>query len=243
MWHGPILTKGRLLSSPLTSLTKLVQWNWPGSVVMGGCTPFGIHYVIFWNLVIWLQLCSFKLVKLSLPLLVQLTLFWRHHNPTWTRNVHTKSPSHFSTESFHSVQVWMNSMNQKSPIFMYRDLILSYEILILIFSMLTEFSFACRSFRDPYSTVLCNDFWRWVPVHIWDMKVLPRNKFENLGYWVLSKTNNKLSAIPINQAHEQENAYVKGSGGCVESPTAFRPWVLSGQVAETIGRRIHYWNW
>jgi len=31
--------------------------------------------------------------------------------------------------------------------------------------------------------------------------------------------------MPISQAHEQENAYVKGSNGCVElteNPTAFR---------------------
>jgi len=35
--------------------------------------------------------------------------------------------------------------------------------------------------------------------------------------------------MPISQAHEQENAYVKGSGGCVgltENPTAFRPWAV-----------------
>ena len=74
---------------------------------------------------------------------------------------------------------------------------------------------------------------RWVPVHIRHMKCLPgsiRDQFENEGHWVLSKTNNKISAIPINQAHEQENALVKGSGGCIgltENPAAFRCWMLS----------------
>ncbi len=39
------------------------------------------------------------------------------------------------------------------------------------------------------------------------------------------------SSIPFDQAHEQENAYVKGSGGCIgltENPVAFRRWMLSG---------------
>ena len=66
------------------------------------------------------------------------------------------------------------------------------------------------------------------------MKSLPdsvRAEFEQEGHWVLSKTNNKFSTIPIDQAHEQENAYVKGSGGCIgltENPTAFQRWMLSG---------------
>jgi len=50
--------------------------------------------------------------------------------------------------------------------------------------------------------------------------------------------------MPISQAHEQENAYVKDSGGCVgltENPTAFRPWAV--HVTKTIGRRVHSWNW
>ena len=60
------------------------------------------------------------------------------------------------------------------------------------------------------------------------MKSLPgsiRDQFENQGHWVLYKTNNKFSAIPIDQAHEQENTLVKGSGGFIgltENPAAFR---------------------
>ena len=55
-----------------------------------------------------------------------------------------------------------------------------------------------------------------VPVHIRDIKCLlgsVRDEFENQGQWVLSKTNNRFSVIPIDQAHEQENSLVKGSGG------------------------------
>lgn len=37
--------------------------------------------------------------------------------------------------------------------------------------------------------------------------------------------------MPIDQAHEQNNALVKGSGGAVElteNPSAFRKWMLAG---------------
>ena len=69
---------------------------------------------------------------------------------------------------------------------------------------------------------------RWVPIHLRDMKSLPtsvRKEFEQEGHWVLSKTNNKFSAIPIDHAHEQENKNVKSAGGAVgltENPIAFR---------------------
>ena len=45
------------------------------------------------------------------------------------------------------------------------------------------------------------------------------------------KTTNRFSAIPIDQAHENNNEIVKGSGGAVgltEKPSAFRKWMLAG---------------
>ena len=60
-------------------------------------------------------------------------------------------------------------------------------------------------------------------------------------HWVLSKTNNNFSAIPIDQAHEQENAFVKGAGGLIgltENPTAFRQWMLSGPELARIQRQF-----
>lgn len=49
--------------------------------------------------------------------------------------------------------------------------------------------------------------------------------------WVVSKTQNRFSSIPIDQAHEQLNAMVKGKGGVIgltESPTALQRWLLCG---------------
>ena len=67
---------------------------------------------------------------------------------------------------------------------------------------------------------------RWMPVHIHDMKSIPKpikEKFDIQGHWVFSKTNNTFSSILIDQAHEQDNA-VKGH----REPCCFRYWMLSG---------------
>ena len=47
------------------------------------------------------------------------------------------------------------------------------------------------------------------------MKSLPqpiKEEFEIQGDWVISKTANKFSGIPFDQAHGQENCKVKGAG-------------------------------
>lgn len=100
---------------------------------------------------------------------------------------------------------------------MFWDLIMRYETLILIFIR------AHRERNFPlYVEVLEKltplffaldhiNYSRWMSVHIQDMKALPdsiQDEFEKQGHWVLSKTNNLFSSIPIDQAHEQENAYV-----------------------------------
>ena len=73
---------------------------------------------------------------------------------------------------------------------------------------------------------------RWVPVHIRDMPSLPASiKEEFKSKWVVSKTCNRFSSIPIDQIHEQENAKVKGKGGVIgltENPTALRHWMICG---------------
>ena len=74
----------------------------------------------------------------------------------------------------------------------------------------------------------------WVPVHIRDMENLPTsiyNEFFENGHWVIQKTKNRFSAMPNDQAHEQNNALVKGSGGAIrlmQNPIAFRKWMLAG---------------
>ena len=54
-----------------------------------------------------------------------------------------------------------------------------------------------------------------------------KDEFEKRCHWVLSKMANTFSSIPIEQAHEQENDYVKESGGCI-GLTNNPCWMLSG---------------
>ncbi len=52
-----------------------------------------------------------------------------------------------------------------------------------------------------------------------------KEQFEQQCHWVISKTNRRFSTISIDQAHEQENAHVKGTGGCIgltKNPVTFR---------------------
>jgi len=44
--------------------------------------------------------------------------------------------------------------------------------------------------------------------------------------------------MPINQAHEQKNAHVKGSGGCVRDPILYRSWMLSELELARLQRQL-----
>ena len=71
---------------------------------------------------------------------------------------------------------------------------------------------------------------RWIPVHLRDMTELPQ-KLINASHFTVQKTKRVFSAIPIDQAHEQNNACVKGDGGAVgltEDPSALRPASVDG---------------
>ena len=84
---------------------------------------------------------------------------------------------------------------------------------------------------------------RWLPIHLRDMyrlnDVAPdvAAQFQQ-GKFAVSKTSKPFSAIPIDQAHEQNNALVKGEGGAVgltENPRALRRWMVSGpEIARII---------
>lgn len=54
-------------------------------------------------------------------------------------------------------------------------------------------------------------------------------------FWVIQKTRYKFSRMTIDQAHEQHNELVKGSGGAIgltENPVAFRRWMIAGPAEQ-----------
>jgi len=56
-------------------------------------------------------------------------------------------------------------------------------------------------------------------------------EFEVNGHWVIHKIAKRFSAMPIDQAHKQNNVIVKSVGGAIgltENPSVFRKWMVSG---------------
>ncbi len=121
-------------------------------------------------------------------------------------------------------EAWKLEMTQKSPTFQYWDTVLNMELMGLMFirshregnfSLYVE----CLKAIVPWFFALDHhNYARWIPIHIRDMESLPASiliEFEENGCWIIQKTSNRFSSIAIDQAHEQNNAIVKGSGGAV----------------------------
>ena len=103
------------------------------------------------------------------------------------------------SESNEPEVLWRNNMCEKSPTFMYWDLILRYEMLILIFvrahreKNLPFYVKVLEKLMPLFFALDHVNYSRWTPVHIRDMKFLPspiRDEFEKQGHWVLRPTIN-----------------------------------------------------
>ena len=77
---------------------------------------------------------------------------------------------------------------------------------------------------------------RWIPVHLKDMAELPERhpeiarKFREGSFTVHKKTK-VFSSIPMDQAHEQNNACIEGDGGAVgltDNTAALRRGIITG---------------
>ena len=240
---------------PLFAIAKYVQWKWPTThgesmhvVMLGGLhTEMALWKTLGdilegsgWTTALTeAEIASSGIVDSFLNV-AHLARTRHAHQVTITALYKLQQEAYLQSNTNISLLAWRDKMCQSSPTFMFWDFILRYEKLILIFVA------AHREKKFPlYVEVLEKltplffamdhvNYARWMPVHIRDMLHLPesiRIEFEKQGHWVLSKTNNLFSAIPIDQAHEQENANVKGSGGFIgltECPMALKRWMLSG---------------
>ena len=92
-----------------------------------------------------------------------------------------------------------------------------------------------------FFTLNHTNYARWIPVHLRDMtepSVRHAEIVDEFTHFTAQKSQRVFSSIPIDQAHEQNNACIKGDGGAVgltDNPSALRRWMISGpEVARVI---------
>ena len=97
-------------------------------------------------------------------------------------------------------------------------------------------SFVASELAPWFHAVHHTHYARWIPVHLKDMAKLATKhpdvarKFRE-GHFTIHKTQWVFSSIPIDQAHEQNNACIKGDGGSVgltNNLSALRRWMVAG---------------
>ena len=133
---------------------------------------------------------------------------------------------------------WKKKMINESPTFHFWSIVLQFEILVFIFirahrqKIFDLFVEGLEALVPWFFALDHTNYARWIPIHLRDMKALPTHAKDQLkNCWVIPKSQKKFSSMPIDQAHEQNNEFVKGSGGAVgltENPSAFRRWMVAG---------------
>ena len=137
---------------------------------------------------------------------------------------------------------WCIQWANTSVHFNYWHKTLSLELLLLRYiRSLREgnFQFYLESLAQMMPWMFALDhmhYSRWLSVHIRDMTILAKKHPEveaefKSGNFVVHKSGNKFSAMALDQAHEQNNALVKGSGGAIGltgNPGALKRWMVAG---------------
>ena len=245
------------LDAPLYALAKYIQWNWPQThgedkyIAMLG----GLHIeMAIWNTCgDYLEASGWTnaLTQAGIASSGTADSFLKAAHLTRTRHAHQvsalaltklQSDAFFHTgvlQDENSKEVWRQEMISMSPTFQYWDTVRRMEILGLIFVRAhreQNFPLYIESLKAlaPWFFALDHhNYSRWISIHIRDMESLPTSiyeEFKECSNWVVKKTTNRFSAMPIDQAHEQNNELVKGSGGAVglsENPLAFRKWMVA----------------
>ena len=137
---------------------------------------------------------------------------------------------------------WINQRESASPTFNFGTWVLKLITLLLSFvRSIREGNY--ENFKESLKRMLPwflvfdhTHYSRWLSVHVKDLEELNKTAIgvhEEFmrGNFVIRKTSNPFSALPVDQAHEQNNAADKGDGGVVgltDDLTALRRWSVAG---------------
>ena len=141
-----------------------------------------------------------------------------------------------------SIDEWALLQESLSPTFKFWMMILKLITLLLSFVWslrLGNYHLFLTSLKNMISFFFGFDhihYARWLSVHLKDLEELNEKapdvhkEFCN-GNFMVQKTYRKFSALAVDQAHEQNNAIIKGDGGAIgltEDPAALRRWLVAG---------------
>lgn len=245
------------VDQPLLVLYKCIQWNWPDLygeskfVAMLGAFHIEQAFLKVLGQILegsgWTTLVANSGIKTEAG--AEACLKVTH--VTKARAIHQKTAAVLYSllkEAFTQVhpatsfEEWIEQKRSKCPTFKFWLLVLNLEVLLLSF---------IRSIRNgnyelykqtlkklaPWFLLMDHPHYgRWLPIHIKDLEEL-KDKAPSVheyfckGQFVIHKTRNPFSALGVDQAHEQNNALIKGNGGAVgllQDPGMLRRWMLSG---------------
>ena len=216
---------------PLFAIANVVQWNWPAKhgenvhvVMLGGLHIEMVLSTMCGDLVA-LSGRTTALTEAGIAPSVTSDSFLKVAHLTKTRRAHQVTAAalyklqHVAFRELNGqqdeeeFQKWHDGMIKTSPTYRFWDMIMQMELKVLAlvkahrennFSLYVE---ALESLA-PWSFALDhNNYARWLPIHISDMKCLPGPVQQSLREcWVISKSSNTFSSIQIDQAHEQSTA-------------------------------------
>ena len=148
---------------------------------------------------------------------------------------------------------WCSQREEVCPHFQYWATVMELELCILVYiCSLRQASFsmyldALTELVPWFHALDHTNYARWIPVHLRDMAELSTKHPEiakefSEGNFTVRKTNRVFSAIALDQAHEQNNALIKGDGGAVGltyNPRALRRWMIAGPEVARVIEEFH----
>jgi len=137
---------------------------------------------------------------------------------------------------------WRSDCENQSAQFKFWSTALNLEMLVLSFVRslrMGDFALYVDTLQAiaPWFFALDQvNYARWLPVHLRDMLSFQEQHphiYEQFvcGKFTISKSGKKFSSISVDQAHEQLNALIKGTGGAIgltENEAALCRWITAG---------------
>lgn len=245
------------LDQPLFALAKLIQWNNPDIygekkfVVMFGA--FHIEQAFLRVLGQWMSGSGWSgaiaQADIATSSAAESYLKVIHvkkargiHQVTAAALYHLLHDAYQEADSELEFQTWCEERAEESVMFKYWQTCLNMEILLLLFvRSIREGNYIlfreCLKEMMPWFFLLDHHHYaRWLSIHLKDLydaeiELPDIHRSFISGQFVIRKSNRIFSAISVDQAHEQNNAVVKGDGGAVgltQDPSALRRWMVSG---------------